>query len=115
MLCRMMVIAAALSMAACDSSGPGTEPVSTTDTSETGKGDDPYQPDTYNTADPDSAPNDTFTPPLTAEELCGQVLELAGIWWCESDNELIDGDRLEVTVQVTATGDQCELIFACDG
>ncbi len=117
MLCRMIaVIAAALAMAACDSSDPGVEPgpITTTDTSDTGKGDDPHQPDTY-TAVPDTATNDTFTPPLTAEDLCEDLFDLRGIWWCESDNNLIDGDRLEITVQVSAAGDQCELIFACDG
>ncbi|MBP9732058.1 MAG: hypothetical protein KBD29_01210 [Candidatus Magasanikbacteria bacterium] len=112
----MIVIAAALAMAACDSSDPGLEPgpITTTDTSDTGKGDDPYQPDTY-TAVPDTATNDTFTPPLTAEELCGELLELQGIWWCESENNLIDGDRLDVTVEISTAGDQCEVTFACDG
>ncbi len=44
--CRMIVIAAALAMAACDGD-PGNEPgpITTTDTS-TGKGDDPSQHDT---------------------------------------------------------------------
>lgn len=110
--CRMMVIAAALAMAACDtSSGPDEQTGPTTDTSsDTGKGDDPYQPDTNNTT-----PDDTFTPPLTVEDLCGDLLDIVGIWWCESDNHLIDGSQLMITVQIATTSDQCELTFACDG
>jgi hypothetical protein len=113
MLCRMIiVIAAALAMAACDSSGPDEQPgpITTTDTSDTGKGDDPHQPDTHNTA-----PSDTFTPPKTIEDLCEDLLALRGIWWCESENIMIDGDRLDITIQASATGDQCEVTFACDG
>lgn len=105
---------AILVMAACDGSTGERDdlvPVGDTvsDMSDSVKGDDPYPPeDTYN---PPEVQEEVF-PPLTAETVCPSLLSITGVWWCVSDNELIDGDRLEVIVQISTTEQgQCDLTF----
>ena len=110
-----MLLAAALLLAACDSSagtGDNPDPTMKTDASNPGKGDDPSQPDATvldsgedtdnnTTADPDSATLDTTSAP---EQVCPSLLSFKGKWYRQNKDE-----TLMVSVE-SKTDSDCSLI-----
>ena len=107
-----MLLAAALLMAACDSSagtGDNPDPTMTTDVSNPGKGDDPSQPDTTvpdsggdtdnnTTADPDTATLDTTAP--SVQDTCSNFLDFQGKWRLRNHSDM----KLQITLSAGEDG-----------